>query len=98
MGLSGLKKGDRKIKASDGAVADKDRVCTVDDFIYAAPLQARDDELTADVNKLIDDLKLMAIGFHTSRSDVVKAAVAYLARQDSDIVVAELRAIAKPNK
>lgn len=54
--------------------------------------------LTTAVSEEIDTLKLMATGFQPSRSDVVKAAIAYLARQDKSTVVAELRAIAKPNK
>lgn len=54
--------------------------------------------LTTEVSEEIDTLKLLATGFHPSRSDVVKAAIAYLARQDKNTVVAELRAIAKPNK
>lgn len=54
--------------------------------------------LTTEVSEEIDTLKLMATGFQPSRSDVVKAAIAYLARQDKSTVVAELQAIAKPNK
>ena len=54
--------------------------------------------LTTAVSEEIDTLKLMATGFQPSRSDVVKAAIAYLARQGKSTVVAELQAIAKPNK
>ena len=98
MALGGLKKGDRKIKAIASEVADLDRVRTVDDFIYAAPLQARGDALTAEVIHMINDLRMMAIDLQASGSDVIKAAITYLARQGKDTVIAELQAIAKPNK